>query len=145
MSPDRRGHGAGHDRFASGRSPRRTLRSAPQSPQEEDRAAPQRPREEDQATGQARAEEEPAAQSGHAAGGLALMRVGLPVTLAVGGVVLAVIGSALLGAALLTTALIAVLVGYFARLTIASNFERDAEEQARRTFRETGRWPRRRR
>lgn len=76
---------------------------------------------------------------------LLLLRVALPAALAVGGLVLIAIGLPYLGGGLLTAALIAVLTGFFARLTIASNLERDREEAARRTFQQTGRWPRRKR
>lgn len=55
----------------------------------------------------------------------------------------AAIGMPFMGGGFLTAALIGVLAGFFARLTIASNVARDREEEARRTFRETGRWPQR--
>lgn len=137
MDHDPRRHGAGHDRLSARRSSRTTLsgRGKGSSAESQSRDAGR----------QERTGAQPTTQHGDASRRLLLVRVGLPAALTIGGIVLATVGLALLGAALLTTAIIAVLVGFFARLTVASNLERDSEEQARRTFRETGRWPRRRR
>ncbi len=80
-----------------------------------------------------------------AAYGLLLLRIGLPVSLAAAGIVLLLVGQAAIAIVLLGTAIIAVLVGFFARMTNESDLDREREEQARSTFMRTGRWPGRRR
>ena len=55
------------------------------------------------------------------------------------------IGLLAAGIVLVGTAIIAALVDFFARMTNESDRERGREEQARREFMATGRWPRRRR
>lgn len=77
--------------------------------------------------------------------GLLMLRVGLPVSLAMAGLVLMLLDLLPIGIVLLGTAIIAVLVDFFARMTNESDREREREEQARRQFTATGRWPRGRR
>ncbi|MFZ2050377.1 MAG: hypothetical protein WAU69_05525 [Solirubrobacteraceae bacterium] len=77
-------------------------------------------------------------------GALLLLRVGLPGTLATAGLVLLLLGLLPIGIVLIGTAIIAALVDFFARMTNESDLERGREEQARREFTSTGRWPRRR-
>lgn len=76
--------------------------------------------------------------------GLLAFRVGLPAALAVSGTALLIAGLSAIGIVLIGTAAIAALVDLFARQTNESDLEREREEQARRTFMQTGRWPRRR-
>jgi hypothetical protein len=76
---------------------------------------------------------------------LLLLRIGLPGTLATAGLVLLLLGSLPVGVVLLGTAMIAALVDFFARMTNDSDVERERDEQARREFMATGRWPRGRR
>lgn len=76
--------------------------------------------------------------------GLLVFRVGLPAALAVPGAALLIAGLPAIGIVLIGTAAIAALVDLFARQTNESDLEREREEQARRTFAQTGRWPRRR-
>lgn len=77
-------------------------------------------------------------------GALLLLRIGLPGTLATAGLVLLLLGLLPIGIVLIGTAIIAALVDFFARMTNESDLERGREEQARREFTATGRWPRRR-
>lgn len=85
------------------------------------------------------------APSGHRGTGLLLLlRFGLPGTLATAGLVLLLLGLLPIGIVLVGTAIIAALVDFFARMTNESDLERGREEQARREFMATGRWPRRR-
>ena len=85
---------------------------------------------------------------------LKLTRVWLPVTIALAGVALLVIGhgsySALAdthslesaaGVGLLIVALIVWMLNWMFRLSVRSNEEREAEERAREYFDRTGRWP----
>lgn len=85
---------------------------------------------------------------GHGARGsrrrrLALMtlRVGLPLALALAGLAIFLAGETQLGLILLGTAGVSVIVDVYARQSIDSSADREREEQARRTFAETGRWP----
>ena len=74
-----------------------------------------------------------------------LVRYGIPILLAIAGVVLIVIGGdAPLGAGitLLGIAVIVLVRNAFARISISSQDDRDREEAARETFTRTGRWPR---
>jgi hypothetical protein len=87
----------------------------------------------------------PRAPSGRrGTGPLLLLRVGLPVMLATAGLVLLLLGLLPIGVVFVGTAIIAALVDFFARMTNESDLERGREEQARREFMATGRWPRRR-
>jgi ABC-type transport system involved in cytochrome bd biosynthesis fused ATPase/permease subunit len=77
---------------------------------------------------------------------LKITRVWLPLAIAVAGVVLIVIGhghtaAAAAGVALLIVALIVWMVNWLFRLSVESNRDRDAEEEARKYFDEHGRWP----
>lgn len=84
---------------------------------------------------------------GHGARGssrrLALMtlRVGLPLALALAGLAIFLAGETQLGLILLGAAGVSVIVDVYARQSIDSSADREREEQARRTFAETGRWP----
>jgi hypothetical protein len=74
------------------------------------------------------------------------MRVGLPVLLAIAGVVGLVIGhgttsAAGAGVVLLGCAGMVVLIDWLYHLSIESNRDREREEQAREEFDRTGRWP----
>lgn len=77
--------------------------------------------------------------------GLSLLRIGLPATLLLAGLILLLIGVTLVGIVLIGAAMIAAVVDFFARMTNESELDRDQEEQARNTFMSTGSWPRRRR
>ncbi|MFL5822044.1 MAG: hypothetical protein ACJ764_01225 [Solirubrobacteraceae bacterium] len=79
---------------------------------------------------------------------LTATRHGLPLAIAVAGVVLIVIGharitstSAAAGVSLIIAALIVWMINWMYRMSIQSNRERDEEEAARRYFDEHGRWP----
>jgi len=73
-------------------------------------------------------------------------RVWLPVSLALVGAVLAVVGHgrsnlAAVGVCLVLVALTVWLINWLFRMSIDSNHEREAEEEARRVFDRTGKWP----
>jgi hypothetical protein len=73
-------------------------------------------------------------------------RVGLPVLLVIGGIVLLIVGrgttsAAALGVVLLGVALMVVLIDWLYRLSVESNRDREREEQARDYFTRTGHWP----
>jgi hypothetical protein len=78
---------------------------------------------------------------------LSLTRVWLPIGIAVAGVVAIVVGGGVdsglsaTGVALLIVALIVWLLNLMFRLSVASNRDRDREEEARQFFTEHGRWP----
>ena len=77
---------------------------------------------------------------------LRLTRIGLPAAIAVAGVVGIVIGHGRTGAAaagvgLLIVALIVWMINWMFRMSVQSNREREREEEARRYFDRTGRWP----
>lgn len=77
---------------------------------------------------------------------LTITRIWVPVAIAVAGVVAIVLGhasGALAGAGvvLLGIALIVWMLGWLFRMSIASNRDREREEEARRYFDEHGRWP----
>jgi hypothetical protein len=75
--------------------------------------------------------------------GLPLVRYGLPLAMAIAGIVMLVIGGNIAGAGvvILGSAGIVLLINLLFRLSIISNHERDAEEQAREHFARTGHWP----
>lgn len=75
--------------------------------------------------------------------GLNLVRYGLPLAIAVAGVVALTQGeeAAGLGVVLIGSAGIVLMINLLFRLSIRSNNEREQEEQARREFERTGRWP----
>ena len=77
---------------------------------------------------------------------LTATRVWLPLLIAVAGVVAIVIGHGRTGAAgagvaLLLVALTVWLINWLFRMSVASNRDREREEEARRYFDRTGRWP----
>jgi hypothetical protein len=84
---------------------------------------------------------------------LSLTRIWLPVTIAVSGVVLIILGGANVtgklgggtlsaaGVAFLLIALCVWLINWMFRLSVQSNRERDREEEARDYFDAHGRWP----
>jgi predicted transporter len=85
------------------------------------------------------------------------VRVGLPVGIAIAGVVLIIVGNgrvhgegpgdvlggtdAGLGVSLLIAAIIVWMLGWMFRMSVESNRDRESEEDARRYFDEHGRWP----
>lgn len=75
--------------------------------------------------------------------GLAAVRYGIPLAMAVAGVVACVIGGDAAGAGvvLIGSAGIVLLVNVLFRLSLISNHEREQEEQAREQFEREGRWP----
>jgi hypothetical protein len=72
---------------------------------------------------------------------LLALRVGLPLALLLTGLVILIVGETQLGLILIGIAGMAVIVDVYARQSIDSSDDREREEQARRTFSETGRWP----
>jgi hypothetical protein len=77
---------------------------------------------------------------------LSATRIWVPVLIVVAGVVGIVIGHGRTGAAaagvgLLIVALIVWMINWLFRMSVASNRERDREEEAREHFSRTGRWP----
>ena len=77
---------------------------------------------------------------------LTATRVGLPIVIAIGGVVAIVIGhgrtpAAGAGVGLLLVALIVWMINWMFRMSVESNRDRDREEDARRYFDLHGRWP----
>ncbi|HEX5146686.1 MAG TPA: hypothetical protein VFV85_06660 [Conexibacter sp.] len=75
--------------------------------------------------------------------GLLFVRYGVPAAIALAGVVCVVIGgnAAGSGVVLIGSAGIVLLLNVLFRLSVTSNRERDAEEQAREEFERTGHWP----
>lgn len=69
------------------------------------------------------------------------LRVGLPCALAISGIVILAGGETQLGLILIGTGGVSVIVDAWARQAISSNDDRQREEEARRIFSETGRWP----
>jgi hypothetical protein len=74
------------------------------------------------------------------------VRVGLPVLLVAAGVVGLIVGhgstsAAGAGVVLIGVALMVILINWLYRLSIASNRDREREEEAREHFDRTGRWP----
>jgi hypothetical protein len=77
---------------------------------------------------------------------LSVTRVWVPVAIAVAGVVGIVIGhgktaAAGAGVGLVIVALIVWMLNWMFRMSVASNLERDREEEAREYFDRHGRWP----
>jgi hypothetical protein len=77
---------------------------------------------------------------------LSITRVWVPLAIAVAGVVGIVIGHGRTGAAgagvgLLIVALTVWMINWMFRMSVASNAEREREEEAREQFSRTGRWP----
>ncbi len=86
--------------------------------------------------------------------GMSLVRLWLPLAIALAGVVLIVIGHArysnlassrslesAAGVSLLLVALIVWMINWMYRLSLRSNADRESEERAREYFDRTGRWP----
>jgi ABC-type transport system involved in cytochrome bd biosynthesis fused ATPase/permease subunit len=79
---------------------------------------------------------------------VAATRLWLPLLIAVGGLVLIVLGhgsvnspAAALGVGLIIVALIVWMINWMFRMSVESNRERDREEAAREYFDRHGRWP----
>jgi hypothetical protein len=77
---------------------------------------------------------------------LTATRIWLPASLAVVGAVLTVVGRgrsnvAAVGVCLVLVALTVWLINWLFRMSVESNREREQEEEARRVFDRTGRWP----
>jgi hypothetical protein len=75
--------------------------------------------------------------------GLAFVRYGIPLLIAVAGVVCLVIGgdAAGSGVVLIGSAGMVLLINLLFRLSLVSNREREQEERAREQFEREGRWP----
>jgi len=75
--------------------------------------------------------------------GLAFVRYGLPLAIAVAGVVCLIVGGDAAGAGvvLIGSAAMVLLLNALFRLSLRSNDEREQEERAREQFERTGRWP----
>ena len=72
---------------------------------------------------------------------LLALRVGLPLAILLVGLAILIAGATQLGLILVGIAGMSVIVDVYARQSIDSSDDREREEQARRTFSETGRWP----
>jgi hypothetical protein len=70
-----------------------------------------------------------------------LVRLGLPALIALAGVVVLITGPAALGMALVGTAVVVFIANWYVRLAIGSQGDRAREDDARRQFDRTGRWP----
>jgi hypothetical protein len=75
--------------------------------------------------------------------GLLLVRYGVPLAMAIAGIVCLLIGgdAAGSGVVLIGSAGIVLLINLLFRLSLVSNREREQEERAREQFERTGRWP----
>jgi hypothetical protein len=75
--------------------------------------------------------------------GLAAVRYGLPLAMAIGGIVAITQGgsAAGFGVVLVGSAFIVLMINLLFRLSLVSNRERDVEEQAREFYDRHGRWP----
>jgi hypothetical protein len=72
---------------------------------------------------------------------LLLVRIGLPAAIALAGLVALAAGSAGLGLTLVGVAMVVAFANALMRLGIAGEAECDRDEDARRIFDATGRWP----
>lgn len=74
---------------------------------------------------------------------LLFVRYGIPLLMTAAGVVCLVVGGNAAGAGvvLIGSAAIVFLLNVLFRMSLTSNREREAEEQARERFEQTGRWP----
>ena len=72
---------------------------------------------------------------------LLALRVGLPLALLLAGLVILIAGETQLGLIMVGIAGMSVIVDVYARQSIDSSDDREREEQARRMFSQTGRWP----
>lgn len=75
--------------------------------------------------------------------GLAAVRYGIPLAMAIAGIVCLVIGGDAAGAGvvLIGSAFMVLLINVLFRVSIVSNREREEEERAREAFERSGRWP----
>ena len=75
--------------------------------------------------------------------GLAAVRYGIPLALAIGGIVCLFVGGDAAGAGvvLVGSAFIVLLINVLFRISLVSNREREDEERAREAFDRSGRWP----
>ncbi|HEX4807236.1 MAG TPA: hypothetical protein VFU94_15155 [Conexibacter sp.] len=75
--------------------------------------------------------------------GLAFVRYGIPLAIAIAGIVCLEIGGTAAGAGvvLLGSAAIVLLINALFRISLTSNRDREAEERAREQFEREGRWP----
>lgn len=75
--------------------------------------------------------------------GLILVRYGIPLAMAIAGVVCLFVGgdAAGTGVVLIGSAGIVLLINLLFRLSVVSNREREQEERAREQFERTGHWP----
>jgi hypothetical protein len=75
--------------------------------------------------------------------GLVGVRYGIPLAIAIGGIVACATGGNAAGAGvvLLGSAFMVLLINVLFRMSVVSNHERDAEERAREAFDRSGRWP----
>jgi hypothetical protein len=75
--------------------------------------------------------------------GLAAVRYGIPLALAVAGIVCLFVGGDAAGAGvvLVGSAFIVLLINVLFRVSLVSNREREDEERAREAFDRSGRWP----
>ncbi|HYV16158.1 MAG TPA: hypothetical protein VE972_09055 [Conexibacter sp.] len=75
--------------------------------------------------------------------GLAAVRYGIPLAIAIAGIVCLFIGGDAAGAGvvLIGSAFMVLLINVLFRVSIVSNREREEEEQAREAFERSGRWP----
>jgi hypothetical protein len=75
--------------------------------------------------------------------GLWSVRYGIPLAMAIAGVVALIVGGDAAGAGvvLIGSAAIVLLLNVLFRISIVSNRERDAEERARQHYARHGRWP----
>lgn len=75
--------------------------------------------------------------------GLLFVRYGIPLAMAIGGIVCLVIGGSAAGAGvvLVGSAGMVLLINVLFRLSLVSNRERDDEERAREQFERSGHWP----
>jgi len=71
---------------------------------------------------------------------LKLVRYGVPLVILVAGIVFLVGGDTAFGIVLIGIAVLVELADLFARISISSQDDRDAEEAARERYSRTGRW-----
>lgn len=69
-----------------------------------------------------------------------VLRIGLPVTIGLAGIVVAILGSVTLGLALVIVAGLVFVANLYVRLSLRSQTDRDAEATRRAEFERTGRW-----
>lgn len=70
-----------------------------------------------------------------------VLRVGLPLTVMIAGMIVLLLGAEALGGALIGVAVVVAILNTVIRLGFNSQDDRDREEHARRTYTRTGRWP----